>query len=169
METVNVGSHDGPGLRGQWVRKINARSATSAPATCMATGPSSGRVGTGVVTGTGNDLDRASRDMDDSLRGRGLLATGVTSAPSTGIVTGPSSVRVGTGVVTRVGTGLDWVLDDEDHVEDDPRKRRRVTTGVDRVDVMGSKTTGEDVVTSDLVQAEASASLAEKFFFKKDQ
>ena len=87
---ANAGSQDGTGLRrqGQHI----AAGVSPEPTTCMATGPSSVRVGTGVVTGIGNDLDRAPRDTDDSLRGRGLVATGATSAPSTGIATGPSSV-----------------------------------------------------------------------------
>ena len=87
---INADSQDGTGLRRQGLRA--AAGVSSEPTTCMTIGPSSVRVGTGVVIGTGNDLDRASRDTDDSLRGRGLLATGVTSAPTTDTATGPSSV-----------------------------------------------------------------------------
>ena len=141
---------------------------TLASATSMATGPSSKRVGTGVVTGA---VNCSSRDLGDTnipdLGGLGQRAEAA-RAPilkaATSTATRPSLVQVGTGTVTGTATGLDWVLSDgEDDVEVSSGKRKQAVPPTDRSSFLEStaavRTTAE-VAATDLEQADEATTTA---------
>ena len=172
---ARVGSQDGSDKEGlglqQVVRKENAPAATGvtlASATSMTTGPSSKRVGTGVVTGA---VNCSNRDLGDTnipdLGGSGQRAE-TARAPNlkavTSTATGPSLVQVGTGTVTGAATGLDWVLSDgEDDVEVSSGKCKQAIPPTDRSSSLEStaavQTTAE-VAATDLVQADEATATA---------
>ena len=134
VKAAETGSQDDPDLGGQGLRQSRSSAdivtgAAPASVTGITIGPSLVQVGTGVVTGTDNGLDRALSDTNKkSLGGQELNqthdATGATLELDTCIATGPGLEQAGTGVVTGTDTGLEWVLD-EDDVEDTYTCRRR--------------------------------------------